>query len=209
MLGFHLTNESLERTRLAFDSSCPATCPMLVDRPYYERSGGGVTFSGGEPMLHLDFLDRVLDLCGREAVHTNLETAGTFSFERWKSVLRKFDLIYFDLKILDRELHRRHLGGGYDTIADNARILVEEGFPVEFRLPLVPGYTDTEANIERVVERLGRLGKRTVHLLSYHNMGETKIDIIAGKQPKLGLDRSWPMDRFQQSSKLPSSITHS
>jgi pyruvate formate lyase activating enzyme len=75
---------------------------MLVDRPYYERSGGGVTFSGGEPMLHLDFLDRVLDLCGRESIHTNLETAGTFSFERWKSVLRKFDLIYFDLEILDR-----------------------------------------------------------------------------------------------------------
>jgi len=162
---------------------------LLVDRPYYERSGGGVTFSGGEPTLHLDFLDRVLDLCRRESIHTNLETAGTFSFERWKSVLRKFDLIYFDLKILDRGLHRRHLGGGYETIADNARILVEEGFPVEFRLPLVPGYTDTQANIERVVARLGSLGKREVHLLSYHNMGETKIDIIAGKQPKLGLDR--------------------
>lgn len=182
---------------------------MLVDRPYYERSGGGVTFSGGEPMLHLDFLDRVLDLCGRESIRTNLETTGTFSFERWKSVLRKFDLIYFELEILDRELHRRHLGGGCDTIADNAKILVEEGFLVEFRSPLVPGYTDTEANIERVVERLGRLGKRTVHLLSYHNMGETKIDIIAEKQSKLGLDRSWPMDPFQRSSKLPSSITHS
>jgi pyruvate formate lyase activating enzyme len=60
---------------------------------------------------------------------------------------------------------------------------------VEFRLPLIPGYTDTNANIEQVIERLGELGKNALHLLEYHNMGETKIDVIAGKQPKLGLAR--------------------
>jgi pyruvate formate lyase activating enzyme len=58
---------------------------------------------------------------------------------------------------------------------------------VEFRLPLIPGYTDTRANIERVIERLATLKKNAIHLLEYHSMGETKIDIIQGKQPKLGL----------------------
>ena len=162
---------------------------LLVDQPYYESSGGGVTFSGGEPTLHLHFLDRVLDLCSQASVHTNLETSGTFSFERSESVLRKFDLIYFDFKILDPELHRDHLGGGYAAITQNAEHLVRSEFPVEFRLPLIPGHTDTNANIERVIERLEHLGQNAVHLLRYHNMGETKIDIIAGKQPKLGLAR--------------------
>ncbi|MBW2243715.1 MAG: hypothetical protein JRH01_17160, partial [Deltaproteobacteria bacterium] len=99
------------------------------------------------------------------------------------------DLIYFDLKILDSALHRQHLGGGYETIARNARSLVEGAFPVEFRLPLVPGFTDTDANIERVVERLGSLGRSSIHLLAYHDMGEAKIDIIQGKQRKLHLPR--------------------
>ncbi|MCP3983084.1 MAG: glycyl-radical enzyme activating protein [bacterium] len=162
---------------------------LLADRAYYQQSGGGVTFSGGEPLLHPLFLDRVLDLCARESIHTNLETSGTSSFERHEALLRKFDLIYFDLKILDPELHREHLGGGYDIIVHNAAWLAEGKYPVEFRLPLIPGYTDTEANIEHVIERLGRLGMNAIHLLAYHNMGETKIDIIQGKQPKLGLPR--------------------
>lgn len=162
---------------------------ILVDRVYYETSGGGVTFSGGEPTLHPQFIEAVLDLCIAESIHTNLETAGTFSFERWKSILRKLDLMYFDLKIMDEALHARHLGRGYRTIARNAELLVEHGFPVEFRLPLIPGYTDTQANLERAIELLERLGGTGVHLLAYHDMGEAKIDIIQGRQPKLGLAR--------------------
>jgi pyruvate formate lyase activating enzyme len=160
---------------------------VLVDRSYFESSGGGVTFSGGEPTLHPLFIDSVLDLCAAESIHTNLETSGTFAFQRWEPLLRKLDLIYFDLKLLDPELHKRHLGGGHAAIARNARYLAEGGFPVEFRLPLIPGYTDTRANIERVIERLATLKKNAIHLLEYHSMGETKIDIIQGKQPKLGL----------------------
>ena len=162
---------------------------LLVDQPYYDSSGGGVAFSGGEPTLYLHFIDRMLDLRAQASVHTNLETSGTFSYESSESILRKFDLIYFDLKILDAGLHRRHLGGGYAAIAQNAAQPAKAGFPVEFRLPLIPGYTDTNANVEQVIERLGELGKNAVHLLEYHNMGETKIDVIAGKQPKLGLAR--------------------
>jgi pyruvate formate lyase activating enzyme len=162
---------------------------ILTDRVYYETSGGGVTFSGGEPTLYPQFIDAMLDLCIADSIHTNLETAGTFSFELWKPILRKLDLMYFDLKILDEALHARHVGRGYPTIARNAALLVEHGFPVEFRLPLIPGYTDTRANIERAIELLERLGGLGVHLLAYHNMGEAKIDIIQGRQPKLGLAR--------------------
>ncbi|MEN8235413.1 MAG: glycyl-radical enzyme activating protein [Actinomycetota bacterium] len=162
---------------------------LLVDQPYYESSGGGVTFTGGEPTLHHRFMKHTLELCKEAGIHTNLETSGTFSWEKWEETLRLLDLIYFDLKILDAELHEMHLGGGFDRIMENAAKLVAHDFPVEFRMALIPGFTDTPANIEAAVELLQELGQDRIHLLAYHNMGEAKIDIIQGKHPKLGLAR--------------------
>jgi pyruvate formate lyase activating enzyme len=162
---------------------------VRADAAYYASSGGGVTFTGGEPTRHIQFLDRVLDMCIQESIHTNLETSGIFSFERSSQVLSKFDLIYFDLKILDPARHRQHLGGGYELIEKNARALVGMGLPVEFRMPVIPGFTDGEGNIECVADLLLDLGQTGIHLLAYHNMGEAKIDIIQGRQPYLGLDR--------------------
>ena len=81
------------------------------------------------------------------------------------------------------------MGKGLETILSNAEYLATNGFPVEFRMPLVPGYTDTEENIDAAVELLKSIGRPKLHLLAYHNMGEVKIDIIQGKQPKLELSR--------------------
>jgi pyruvate formate lyase activating enzyme len=170
---------------------------LEVDRPYYDSSGGGVTFTGGEPTIHHRFLADVLERCRRSGIRTNLETAGTFSWERWSETLRLLDLIYFDLKILDAELHERHLGAGFDRIMENAKSLVDGDYPVEFRMALIPGFTDTQDNIDAVVDLLHALGRPSIHLLPYHNMGEVKIDIIRGNQPKLGLDR-YPDDRFAE-----------
>jgi len=170
---------------------------VLADLPYYESSGGGVTFTGGEPTLHLEFLDRVLDLFRQHNIHTNMQTAGAFSFDKCQHLLRKLDLIYFDLKILDQELHRRHIGGAFQSIIENARHLAEERFPVEFRIALIPGLTDTEQNIDRVIELLDRFANKGIHLLEYHNMGEVKIDIIQGHQPRLGLKR-YSEDRLKE-----------
>ncbi|MEN8115139.1 MAG: hypothetical protein ABFS21_12225, partial [Actinomycetota bacterium] len=132
---------------------------------------------------------QTLELCKEAGVHTNLETSGTFSWATWEPTLRLLDLIYFDLKILDAQLHERHLGAGFDTIMENAAKLVAGGFPVEFRMALIPGFTDTPANIGAAVGLLRDLGQDRIHLLTYHNMGEAKIDIIQGKHPKLGLAR--------------------
>jgi pyruvate formate lyase activating enzyme len=162
---------------------------LRPDIPYFASSGGGVTFTGGEPMLHPRFLDHTLDLCMAESIQTNIETAGLFSLEEWKPILPKLDLIYFDLKLMDPEQHSKHLGGGYETIRRNAIALVRMGLPVEFRMALIPGLTDTDANIDAVVRFLRRIERRGIHLLAYHNMGEAKIDIIRGGQPRLGLAR--------------------
>ena len=161
---------------------------VRVDEPYFSR-GGGVTLSGGEPTLHLEFVDRFLDLCAQRGINTGIETAGLFSREKCLPVLEKFDFIYFDLKILDRVRHEKAVGKGLETILSNATHLATNGFPVEFRMPLVPGYTDTQENIDAVISFLKSVNDKRLHLLEYHNMGEVKIDVIQGKQPKLGLGR--------------------
>ena len=170
---------------------------ILLDLPYYQKSGGGVTFSGGEPTLHTEFLDQILTLCQDEGIHTVLETCGTFSFNIWEPILRKLDLIYFDLKIIDSEDHKRATGVPNNAILRNAKKLVAGNYPVEFRMPLVHGYTDTDENLRRVSHLLNEMGQRQIHLLTYHNMGETKIDIIQGAQEKLNLP-TYSEQRFEQ-----------
>ena len=160
---------------------------LLVDLLYYKRSGGGVTFSGGEPTLYPDFIDQAVDLCIKHQIHTTIETSGTFSFKVWETILRKVDLIYFDLKIIDSRKHKIATGVSNATIMKNAEMLVKKQFNVEFRMPLVAGYTDSDENILSTIQWLKKMGQNNIHLLRYHNMGEQKIDIIRGSQEKLKL----------------------
>jgi len=160
---------------------------VLVDKPYYDSSGGGVTLSGGEPMLYPDFVVRFLKLAQAEGLHCCLETAGRFDFARCSPALERCDLIYFDIKIFDPESFTTNIGGGRRTIFSNARMLALEGFPVEFRMPVIAGYTDSAANVNALIGFLRDFGCERVHLLRYHNMGEAKIDVIQGDQPKLGI----------------------
>lgn len=169
---------------------------VLKDRSYYDASGGGVTFSGGEPTLYPRFMERMLDLCRGAGVHTVLETCGTFSFTRWQSLLRQFDLIYFDLKIMDPRQHRAATGADNQRIVRNAEQLVQQGYPVEFRLPLVESYTDGLDNRAAVAAFLLRLRQPCLHLLGYHPMGESKIAQIQGPQKPLGLQTYAP-ERLQ------------
>jgi len=155
-----------------------------LDLPSISRDARAWTLT-----LYPKFLDRFVDLCVRSGIHIGIETAGRFSLEKCLPILEKVDLIYFDLKILDPVRHEQAVGKGLETILSNAEYLATNGFPVEFRMPLVPGYTDTEENIDAAVELLKSIGRPKLHLLAYHNMGEVKIDIIQGKQPKLELSR--------------------
>ncbi len=170
---------------------------LLADLPYYKSSGGGVTFSGGEPTLYPKFINQVVDLCTGENIHTTMETCGTYSHERWLPILKKLDLVYFDLKMIDAERHRQATGHDNRQILTNARCLVEAGLPVEFRVPLVEGYTDDQGNLQDVAAFLRELKQNRLHLLTYHNMGETKIDIINGSQNKLDL-KTYEARRLQK-----------
>lgn len=160
---------------------------IMSDVDYYITSGGGVTFSGGEPTLHFDFLNKMLRLCKEQSLHTNIETNGFFSWEKMEQLLPFLDLIYFDLKIMDEESNRAIIAGDSKRIISNMKKLIAHAAPVEFRIPLIPGFTASENNITSIVDLLNECGVKNIHLLPYHNMGESKADKICSMQPKLNL----------------------
>jgi len=141
----------------------------------YDASGGGVTFSGGEPLLQHDFLAQALRECKEWGIHTALDTSGYAAWEILAGLSRWVDLFLYDLKLVDDEEHRKYAGVSNELIKDNLRMLVEmgRGQDVVVRFPVIPGITDTEKNIEGLVDFLKSLGGvREVHLLPYHDVAE-------------------------------------
>ncbi len=151
---------------------------ILRDHAFHESSGGGVTFSGGEPTRQMAFLGAVAARCREEGVGVALQTCGMFGWSAFAELLPLFGLVQFDLKVLDAEEHRRLTGAGNGAILANAQRLVEAGAPVEFRMPVVPGLTDTERNLRLVAEFLAGLGIGTIRVLPYHRLGEGKLERI-------------------------------
>lgn len=160
---------------------------ILRDIDYYNTSGGGVTFSGGEPTLHIDFIYELLLECKRHSIHTNIETNGHFAWEKFEKILPLLNLIYFDIKIADREEHKKFLSQSNEKIHYNISKLIAAGAPVEFRIPLIPEYTATHKNLNEVLQLLKKNGIHKIHLLPYHNMGESKADKVCSPLPKLNL----------------------
>lgn len=148
------------------------------DLPFYRRSGGGVTLSGGEPLLHGEFAEELLRACRENGIHTAVETTGHIHLGTLEAVLPWLDTVLIDLKYADPDRHREVLG------VDNARVLNtlwrlrRWGGDVHVRLPVIPGWNDDEDNLSRSAALLTELGYACVTLLPYHRMGN-------GKYPQL------------------------
>jgi pyruvate formate lyase activating enzyme len=158
------------------------------DMDYYNSSGGGVTISGGEPTLHFDFVLNLLKECKRLGINTNIETNAYFNWQKFKKLLPYLDLIYCDIKIINDEKNKKILKGDSLKMTGNIKKLTENNAPVEYRLPLIPGFTTTSENLTKIIELLKSLSVNKLHLLPYHNMGEAKADKINSKRPKLNLN---------------------
>jgi pyruvate formate lyase activating enzyme len=148
---------------------------VLKDQLFYDESGGGVTFSGGEPLSQPDFLLPLLEACGSHEIHCCVDTCGFAPWERLAAVAAATDLFLFDLKHIDGEAHRRATGVDNTLILDNLRGLVRLGAAVIVRLPLIPGFNDDPETIEGIGRTLGELSAvDTVHLLPYHHFQVSK-----------------------------------
>lgn len=151
------------------------------DKMFFEGSGGGVTVSGGEPLLQWEFTLNILKACKNEGIHTAIETSGFALWEHAKEVFKYSDLILYDLKHMDSEIHRKLCGVPNEAILQNAiRAGKELGSSIVFRMPVIPGYNDDEENISSMVGFLRNEmgGKCPVYLLPYHNFGEEKRDSL-------------------------------
>lgn len=158
---------------------------LLRDRNFYAASGGGVTFSGGEPTLFMAYLGAALKALKGENLQTAIQTCGLFDYSAFsRQVLPFTDLILFDLKFIDSARHRRYTGKGNAVILDNFRRLTQEaGGRVLPRVPLVPGITATRSNLKEIAFFLAELGYGRCDLLPYHPGGIEKRKSLGMKTP--------------------------
>jgi pyruvate formate lyase activating enzyme len=146
------------------------------EQVFFDQSGGGVTFSGGEPMLHHEFLIQLLDECGRRKIHRAVDTAGLINTKILLEVARRTDLFLFDLKVMDTEKHRKWIGVPNEKILENLKILAATGANINIRIPLIGGVNDDIENMEATAKFVASLSgeKKTVNLLPYHKIAQTK-----------------------------------
>ncbi|GAB4525507.1 MAG: glycyl-radical enzyme activating protein [Anaerolineae bacterium] len=158
---------------------------ILSDRAFYDTSGGGVTLSGGEPVLQPEFAAAILARCREERIHTAIETAGHYPWEQLARLLPLLDLVIMDLKHIDPGKHRWATGASNERILANARLLAQSGANVLFRVPVIPTVNDTPEEIGAIAAFVRDLsgerrngasapGPIPLELLPFHRLAASK-----------------------------------
>ncbi len=145
------------------------------DQLFYDESGGGVTFSGGDPLVQYEFLTELLIKCKDAGIHTAVDTSGCADRKLFDMIYEYTDIFLYDVKILDEAMHKKFTGIGNYGILENLRYLTKKGDKVIVRIPLIPGITDTEENLSGISEYLRSLDNiRKIDLLPYNEIAESK-----------------------------------
>jgi pyruvate formate lyase activating enzyme len=156
------------------------------ERVHIDQSGGGVTFSGGEPLMHYEFLIEMLKACGRKGLHRVVDTSGFAETKTLIEVAKHTDLFLFDLKLMDAEKHKQWTGVSNQLILKNLKLLAENGANINIRIPLIKNVNIDEAEIRNMAEFIAELElkisdseiadpkKPIVNLLPYHNIASGK-----------------------------------
>lgn len=155
------------------------------DMVFYQHSGGGVTLSGGEPLLDIGFTRELLQVFKEDNINTGVCTCGNVPWASVEQVLPNVDFFLWDIKHMDAEKHRKLTGVSNKLILSNARAVSERGVPIYVRLPLIPGYNDSEENIRATCEfALGLSSLVQFDLLPLHHLGKARYE---------SLDRPYPI----------------
>ncbi len=154
------------------------------DRLFYESSGGGVTLSGGEVLVQRKFTVGLLNELRKRYLHTAIETSGYAPWNQLEEVVDACDLVLYDLKHMNSDMHRKYTGVPNERILDNALKIAEKRKDMVFRVPLIGGINTDNENMEAVARFAQKAGVKEMHLLPYHRLGESKYK-------KLGKDYSF------------------
>jgi len=154
------------------------------DSLFYRNSGGGVTASGGEPLYQPDFLIGLFKECQEAGIQTALDTSGYARWETIEKILGYVDLVLFDIKHMDSEKHKEYTGVDNKLILRNAEKLAQERKPLIIRVPLIPGYNDSEENIMALARFMRERELVRIDLLCYHQFGRKKYEML-GREYKL------------------------
>jgi pyruvate formate lyase activating enzyme len=188
-------------TKCTFCGECERVCPnearkicgkeydseevleiILKDKTFYAVSGGGVTFSGGECMLQIDFLVELLKKSKKNSIHTAVDTAGDLPFESFEKIMPYTDLFLYDLKCMDEKLHEEGTGRSNARILENLKRLSKEyQGKIIVRIPLIDGFNTDKAELIKMAEFVKGLNILDVDILPYHGMGENKSVALGEK----------------------------
>lgn len=149
------------------------------DKVFYDIKGGGVTFSGGEPLTHGKYLEEIAKKCHENRIDVCVETCGYSRFESFEGALPYIDSMFIDIKLIDSEMHRKVTGFGNEQILENIQKISALGIPLTIRTPVVPGYTNAPENIAEIAKFITALPSVSEYeLLVYHDLGSPKYSAL-------------------------------
>lgn len=152
---------------------------IIKDKSFYDTSKGGVTFSGGEPLIQKDFLKELLVTCKENNIHTAIETAGNVSWEIFEKIIPYVDLFLYDVKVYDNKKHIKATGSNNEMILSNLKKLAKTNSNIIIRIPLIPGINDDSLEIKKIAEFIKALKTvKFIELLPYHSLGEAKYQSL-------------------------------
>lgn len=172
---------------------------ILGDRVFFEESGGGVTFSGGEPCMQSNFLMEMLTLCRNAGIHTAVDTSGYVKKTEFQRIAEKTDLFLYDLKLIHEESHLTYTGVSPKQTIENLLWLDVAKIPYVIRIPVVQGITDTAENLSAILQILQKLNHcKRIELLPFHNISQHKyerfdVSNLLQQMPSMSVEQLQPV----------------
>ena len=172
------------------------------DVPFYDQSGGGVTFSGGEPLMQRSFLLELIRACRSQEIHIAVDTSGYTTWEALDSIRKYTDLFLYDLKLIDDERHTKYTGVSNKLILSNLQRLAQSGSQVHVRIPLIPGINDDEENLRQSADYVASLPNISgVELMGYHEIAHAKYEAL-GMSYRLNGTKPPTAEHMQQAGNI-------
>lgn len=148
------------------------------DKAFFENSGGGVTISGGEPLMHPEFVIELAKAIKKEGFHLTLETTGYAQWDTVKRVFKEFDLVLYDIKQMNDEKHQKYTKVSNKLILENAKKARKENLPLIYRVPFIGGVNADKENTEQLAKFAKETNVNQIHLLPYHELGKNKYKYL-------------------------------